>query len=356
MSEASRPRPRRWIAAGVLAASALLAWYAREKAGPERAPTLAPASVPHTDAAPRAFVSTGEGGSPSEKPDAPLVVSRPWGSDDASLGRSRPQEGNPEAPMSFAMTKDGNLVVLDQVNARVVRIDRTGRTVATMELSERVPQDIALGPGGETAILDRLGDQVVTLRRPGGNVIGSLPLRGQGVPEPGQVTGVFIDKRDVYVERRHGPLVLVGDLDGHPARERTEVPGRPTRDGELFVSAGIVDRRAGRMFVSAFDRKLGQHRFTREITTGAPLLAISLLDSDRRGTIYAGVRLEQGKGDWQRVYCMAPQHGEPQGQMEMPGSSMPEETLRDMAVLDAGGVVVTERTEQGIRYVEHHCQ
>ena len=356
MSAASRFPPRRWIAAGVLLACALLAWYAREQAGLERAPTLAPAPTPQTDAASRAFAPTVKGGSRNTGPDAPLAIARPWGSDDQSLGRSRPQEGNPEAPMSFAVAPDGNLVVLDQVNARVVRIDRTGRTVATMELTERVPQDIALAPGGETAILDRLGDQTVTLRDPRGNVIGRLPLRGQGVPEPGQVTGVFIDKKDVYVERRHGPLVLVGDLEGHPARERTEVPGRPTRDGALFVSAGIVDRRAGRMFVSAFDRRLGQHRFTREITTGAPLRTIALLDSDRRGTIYAGVGLETGQGDWQRVYCMAPQHGEPQGQMEIPGTSMPEETLRDMAVLDDGGVLVTERTEQGIRYLEHHCQ
>jgi hypothetical protein len=356
MSAASRPRPRRWIAAGVLLGSALVAWYAKEKAA--TGPALKPPATrrPQTNAAPGALAPMVEGGLPNALPDAPLALSRPWGSDDQSLGRSRPQEGNPEAPMSFAMTKDGNLVVLDQVNARVVQIDRTGRTVATTELTERVPQDIALGPGGETAILDRLGDQTVTLRDPKGNVIGRLPLRGQGVPEPGQVTGVFIDKKDVYVERRHGPLVLVGDLEGHPARERTEVPGRPTRDGALFISAGIVDRRAGRMFVSAFDRRLGGHRFTREITTGAPLRSIALLDSDRRGTIYVGVLLETAPGDWQRVYCMAPQHGEPQGQMEMPGSNMPEETLRDMAVMDDGGVVVTELTEQGIRYLEHHCQ
>ena len=337
-------------------ACALVAWYAKEKAATEHALNLPTTRRPQTDAAPRAFGSTVDGGSQNTGPDVPLAISRPWGSDDASLGRSRPQEGNPEAPMSFAIAKDGNLVVLDQVNARVVRIDRTGRTVATMELTERVPQDIALGPGGETAILDRLGDQTVTLRGPGGNVIGRLPLRGQGVPEPGQVTGVFIEKKDVYVERRHGPLVLVGHLDGHPASARTEVPGRPTRDGALFVSAGIVDRRAGRMFVSAFDRRLGAHRFTREITTGAPLLSIALLDSDRRGTIYVGVLLESGQGDWQRVYCMAPQQGEPQGQIEVHGTSMPEETLRDMAVMDDGGVVVTERTDVGIRYLEHHCQ
>jgi hypothetical protein len=258
--------------------------------------------------------------------------------------------------MSFAVTKDGNLAVVDQVNGRLVLIDRNGRTTATQELTERAPQDVALGPRGETAILDRLGDQAVTIRDASGKVRGRLPLRGSGVNEPGLVTGVFVDGEDVYVERRHGPLVLVGDLNGNAAPDRTEIPGRPTRDGTLFVSAGIVDQAAGRLFVSAIDRRLREHRFTREIRTGSPLRSIALLDSDRHGTIYVGVVLESGAGDWQRVYCMGPLHGEPLGQVEMPANSMPEETVRDMAVMDDGGIVVAERTEQGIRYLEHHCE
>src|SRR5882672_5045058 len=94
--------------------------------------------------------------------DAPLAVSRRWGSGDDALGRTRPEQGNPEAPMSFAVTREGNLVVVDQVNGRLVRIDRNGRTAAIQPLTERVPQDVALGPRGETAILDRLGDRAVT--------------------------------------------------------------------------------------------------------------------------------------------------------------------------------------------------
>ena len=258
--------------------------------------------------------------------------------------------------MSFAVAPDGSLTVLDQVNTRLVRIARNGRTVAISPLTERAPQDVALGTSGETAVLDRVGDQTVTIRTPSGNVVGKLPLRRPGIPEPGQVSGVFIDQKKIYAERRHGPLVLLGDLDGKVAPERSEIPGRPTRDGTLFVSAGIVDHKAGRMFVSAIDRKLGEHRFTREIRTQAPLRSIVLLDSDRRGTIYAGVALEAEQRDWHRVYCMEPQHGDPLGEFEVGVTPMPEETLRDMAVMADGGVVVAERSELGVRYVEHHCQ
>jgi hypothetical protein len=305
---------------------------------------------------PSAVAGIGDAAESPLQPDGPVSVLRLWGSGEEALGRKRPAQGNPEAPMSFAVTREGNLVVLDQVNGRLVRIDRKGRTTATHALTERAPQDVALGARGETAILDRLGDQAVTLRGPSGNLIGRLPLRGDGVTEPGLVTGVFVDGEDVYVERRHGPLVLVGDLSGNVAPNRTEIPGRPTRDGTLFVSAGIVDQAAGRMFVSAIDRRLGEHRFTREIRTGSPLQSIALLDSDRRGMIYVGVVLGSSAGDWQRVYCMEPLQGEPRGAIEIPVSSMPEETMRDMAVMDDGGVVVAERAEQGIRYLEHHCE
>src|SRR5688572_26232318 len=99
MSAASRARPGRWIGGGLLVAGALVAWYVNNKAGPERPPKLAPTRTPQTDAAPRAFAPTLEAGAHNMAPDVPLVIGRPWGSDDASLGRSRPKEGNPEAPM-----------------------------------------------------------------------------------------------------------------------------------------------------------------------------------------------------------------------------------------------------------------
>jgi hypothetical protein len=353
------PKPGRrvrWMVGFLMAAGALTVWFASRGLGLKPPPKSATAQSSATDrSVPTAVIAPGNATSQDPGRQRPISLSRRWGSSDEALGRLRPAQGNPEAPMSFAVSRDGNLVVLDQVNSRLVRIDRNGRTVATTELSERAPQDVALGPRGETAILDRLGDQTVTIRDPAGKLLGRLPLRGTGVTEPGLVTGVFIDGEDIYVERRHGPLVLLGDLTGRAAVERTEIPGRPTQDGTLFVSAGIVDEQGGRMFVSAIDRRLGEHRFTREIRTGSPLRSIALLDSDRHGTIYVGVVLESAQGDWQRVYCLEEQHGEPRGQIEVPASSMPEETLRDMAVIDDGGVVVVERTEEGIRYVEHHC-
>ena len=356
MAAAPPFRSKHAIGLGLLGAIALIVWFAAHRSADDFPPTAPSGSSTTGGPPPASAAPMPHATAETRTPDERLTVARRWGSADDALGRVRPAEGNPEAPMSFAATPDGNLVVLDQVNGRVVRIARNGRTMGTIPLTERVAQDIAVAADGALAILDRVGDESVTVRAPSGSVIGRLPLRGVGVPEPGQVTGVFIDKNDVYVERRHGPLVLVGYLDGKAAGERTEIPGRPTRDGTLFVSAGIVDRREGRLFVSAIDRRSREHRFTREIRTGAPVRAIALLDSDRHGIIYVGVVLEDGQADWHRVYCMSPRHGEPQGQFEAVMSDMPEETLRDMTVLPDGGVVVAERTEQGVRYLERHCE
>src|SRR4051794_21224892 len=51
----------------------------------------------------------------------PAVVRAKWGSGPGELGRDRPKEGNPEAPMSVTVDGEGRAVVLDQVNGRIVR-------------------------------------------------------------------------------------------------------------------------------------------------------------------------------------------------------------------------------------------
>ena len=60
----------------------------------------------------------------SPHPEEPRpVAARPevfaraeWGNGQGRLGRIRPDEANPEAPMSLAQANDGTVVVLDQVN------------------------------------------------------------------------------------------------------------------------------------------------------------------------------------------------------------------------------------------------
>jgi len=207
------------------------------------------------------------------------------------------------------------------------------------------------------ALMDRFTEKSITLFDRSGKPIGPIPLVGEGVSEPGDLTGVFVDGADVYVERQHGPLVKIGDIKGNAAAARTEIPGRPSRDGLSFLNAGIIDAQAGRAYVSSIERATMQHRFTRELRLEGKLLSIVLLDTDRSGVIYFAPQMAPPGSEQEVVTltCLEPLKGQPIGTAVMPANDMPELTFRDMAVLDGGGVIYALRTESGVTYQQYHC-
>lgn len=306
-----------------------------------------------------AVAGDGDGGRASgPEPVAGFVAT--WGAGLGQLGRSRPEEGNPEAPMSFAVGPGGVASVLDQVNGRIVRYGSDGTVLDALPTTQQVPQDLVQARDGTTLVLDRLGDKTVAVLKDG-KLVGDLPLEGKNVGEAGGVTGVFVDGEDVYVEREHGPLVRVGDTSGRPDAEQPEVPGRPSRDGQSFVMAGIVDALAGRLFVNSVARPSLERRFTRELRVGQPALSIILLDTDLSGVIYLAAVLDPRLGGGAgvpsvKLLCLAPADGAPVGTADLPANTGPEETLRDLVVLDAGGVVYAQRTEQGVTYTPYDCR
>lgn len=258
--------------------------------------------------------------------------------------------------MSLANDPNGKIHILDQINHRVVHRGADGKLEGTSELTLRGAQDIAVGKDGSMAVLDRLVDKAIALYDPSGAVRGQLPIEGEGVEEPGHVTGVFIDGKDVYVEREHGPLVKIGDVEGRPADKRDEIPGRPSRDGLSFLNAGIIDGPNGRAYVSAIDRASNEHRFTRELRFKSEIRSIVLLDSDKLGTIYFAVSLfEEPSTEWVILQCLDPLKGVPIGSATLPPNTMPEETFRDFAVLDTGGVIYAVRSDDGVTYKRYDC-
>lgn len=366
MAETSSPRiPRYAVVAVVLCGLSILAlrWWATSpppesktshKAQPAADSTvIAPAPVkghgPITAAQPQPVAKKRQKGE--------ALLEAKWGGGKDQLGLSRPSEGNPEAPMSFAVDPSGGVWVLDQVNDRLVRYGPDGKVVSERPLSERVPQDIALAPDGSLAVLDRLGDKTITMYGPEGDRRGAIPLEGKGIDETGAVTGVFVDGDDVYAEVEHGTLVSVGKTDGTSSEDREQLPGRPSRDGRLLLSAGITQAAEGRMWVSAVRRDPIEHQFTRELRVAGEILYLLLLDSDRLGTIYvAALHTPAPEGTpMVTLMCLEPAHGEPLGSVALPANTSADETFRDMTVLDEGGVVYAVRTEEGVSYRYYPC-
>lgn len=260
-------------------------------------------------------------------------------------------------PMSFAHGANGKTYVLDQVNHRIVRRGKDGSVEGTSELTQRGAQDIAVAKDGSAAVLDRILDKSVALYDPSGALLGQLPLEGEGIDDTVHVTAVLIDGDDVYVEREHGPAVKIGDIHGVPAGARTEIPGRPSRDGLSYLTAGITDGPEGRAYVSSSERATGQHRFTREMRYKSEIRAIRLLDTDLSGTIYFAVELhEEPSFEWVSLQCLEPSKGVPMGSATLPANTMPEESWRDFTVLDGGGVMYAQRSENGVTYQYYDCR
>jgi hypothetical protein len=260
-------------------------------------------------------------------------------------------------PMSLAHDAQGRIYVLDQVNGRVVRYGKDGKPEATSDVKLTSAQDLAVAGDGSMAVLDRLSNKSIALYDPNGALRTEIPIAGEGVEETGLVTGVFVDGKDVYVEREHGPLVKIGDTDGHLAEPRTEIPGRPSRDGLSFLNAGIIDAPAGRAYVSSIERATGQHRFTRELKLRVAIHSIVLLDTDKKGTIYFATEVgEDQEPPFILLSCLEPLKGMPVGSAVLPANTLPEETFRDLTVLDDGGVILALRSDQGVTYSRYDCQ
>jgi len=306
----------------------------------------------------------GQPASPANAPKTEVLAELGWGSGASQLGRHRPQEANPEAPMSMAADMLGNVVVLDQVNGRLFRLDPDGKVIGTFPVTQQTPQDIAMARDGSLLVLDRLRDKTVAILDPDtGALRGELPVQGKGVPESGLVTGTFVDGSSVYVEREHGALVRIGDTSGTVDPEQPEIPGRPTRDGRSYVLASITDRKTGRLLVNSVDRQTGQHRYTREYRFGFPVMSITLLDSDLSGTLYLGVAGELPSLTSEpptqfgiRVFCLEPLEGKVLGQTDLPLNTLPEETFRDFAVLDEGGLLYRHITDSGVTLLRARCR
>lgn len=260
--------------------------------------------------------------------------------------------------MSVTHDAKGRILILDQINGRIVRRNPDGSVDKTIPMQLRGAQDIAVAKDGSLAVMDRLADKAIALYDDSGNLKGQIDLSAvDGIGDTGLITSMIVDGDDVYVEREHGALLKIGDTSGNLYNPPEEIPGRPSRDGNSILNAGIVNGAQGRAWVSAIDRATGDNRFTRELRMGAVISQIVLLDSDKKGTIYFGLELHQDpEVDWVVVECLEPQQGDLIGSVELPANTLPEETLRDFTVLDDGGFVYALRSEKGVTYEESNCR
>jgi len=357
------------IAGAALALVVLIAWLARRddvRGDPGKTPTSTNggASGANTTTTGSVVASAIPIVAPSAAASAGRVtIDVPWGTGSGALGKNNPKEGNPEAPMSIVVDANGITWVLDQVNGRIVRYGKDGKVLDTIPLTLRGAQDLALTKDGNVVVLDRLADKQLAILGPDGKVRGTLSLEGKNLAEGGAATGVFVDGDKVYVEKEHESLVKVGDTKGTADPDREEIPGRPTRDGTGYIRAWLGEVPGVRAFVTFSNREPRAQRFTRQLTTPFLATGIALLDTDSAGIIYFGVMgakvSPSGEPEGEAfvtVYCLEPLHGAPIGQTTVVANAGVEETFRDFTVLESGGAVYMKRTESGVSIVPIDCR
>lgn len=330
--------------------------------GPVDAGSAAPSAPSRLDSLRAQVKAVPDGGLPAARPSDPKVLAEfGWGSGPGKLGRDRPEEANPEAPMSLTTDARGNVWILDQVNGRLVKLDGKGNEVGEAPLPVQAAQDVAVTKDGTALVLDRLVDRAIAIIGPDGKPKGELKIEGKGLEEGGASTGVFVDGDEVYVEREHGDLVRVGTTEGKQDDARPEVPGRPSRGGDAWLSAGIVDAASGLVMVTAIEKPSQAHRFSRQYQLGAHVVNLNLLDSDGSGIIYLGsvVESEQSTEEAPKfgvlLLCLDPVDGRPLGRVELPANAGADETFRELAVQEEGGVLYLHRTEQGVQVMRVSC-
>lgn len=221
-------------------------------------------------------------GAPAEK-----VFTAKWGGAPGQLGRREASESSPEGPMSFIVDERSRALVLDQVNARV-QVFEAGKEARSLPLPGDTFQDIASTDGDGVVALDRLTTASLAFVDSSGKVTHEVGLEGKGVPEPGEITGLFQRDDGTWVEVNHANLVRVADREQNADPERPILQGRPTADGAAILRASKSGQRAVYVAEKRGDQPV---RALARIEFDLPVHQLLALETDRHGRIFLGASL-----------------------------------------------------------------
>jgi len=203
----------------------------------------------------------------------------PW---DTAVGRIIGDESASEGPESFALLPDGGLLVLDQINFRILRLDPDGQVAGTIELPADTFEDVEQYQGRAVLALDRFVGKVLRVMDLEGVLIREIPIEGSGVDNGGSITAMLTRPDGVWLEvdRRHSVRVL--DRDLRPC-VRQVVLGQPIVNGQslrvdLDGNGGVIVSTAGRT-----EREAAQ---SVTLVGDAPIERVPWLDADERGHVH----------------------------------------------------------------------
>jgi len=219
-----------------------------------------------------------------------VVFFAPWGSAAGQLGRRVPEEGAPEGPKSLVVDSQGRVMILDQVNSRVVIVE-DGQAVGEIGIPAVTFEDLRVDEDGKVILLDRLARRSIAIIDSNGNLLGELDLEGLGVSEGGGVTGLFQRRDGTWVEVEHRDLVQVADSEGRASDERRRVPGRFWDRAGSYLVARLDGPQAAVVGVRSAARPEPGARLLTRVEFPIRVLHLMALESDHSGMIFLAARL-----------------------------------------------------------------
>ena len=275
-----------------------------------------------------------------------------WSSGVHGLGRVARQEGNPEGPAGLAVNALGTSLIVDSVNHRLLFTAASGDTLAAPSPLREVC-DVAALPNGSFAVLDRLADRAAAIVDSRGKLLAKLPLPPHA-GDPGLLTGIFADARNVCVEKEHGECVPVFTNGGEPVADAAPLHGRPASDGVSLLHAGIVAPPSARMHLTRSWSRPFRHGYTRELLFPSTIQSLHFLDANAAGELFLAVVLAGAPAEL-LVLCMTTETGVELGRTVLPTSPLPDEVTRELTVISSGGFAYLHRTMAGAALEYHAC-
>ena len=259
--------------------------------------------------------------------------------------------------MAMSASPDGSILIVDQINRRVVRY-KDGKLASVIPIGGDTVQDMAIGAEGRVVLLDRFVDRGIQVYGPDGKLLNDVSLPSK--LDLGSLTGVFADEHGIYVERDHGQVSQVADANGNRIEGSKELSGRPSRDGQLLLSAALLERESGQVQIRAYDRSRGTVVFSKVVQLPTPVLHLVMLDSDKSGRIYfaAVTALEEQTPPYQLsdealFAVQLGRDGSERSRLKLPPLHGSDETFRPVTVDDAGHLLVMQSTDAGLSVVRY---
>jgi hypothetical protein len=216
-----------------------------------------------------------------------VVVSTPWGSGPAELGRVDGDESDPVGPASLNVHPDGDIYVLDTVNGRI-QVYGDGRHKRSIPLPRGYWEDLVFAPGGQLVLLDRLLRRAVIFLDREGDILREVPVEGLGVPETAGITQLVSCPDGIWVQYEGNGCVRVALLDGSADPQRRMALGLPIMAGQEVLHGRI----SGEVTVTLYRGTMDHRKWTAfPVPFKLPVSAINLVAADELGRIFLAAHL-----------------------------------------------------------------